>query len=487
MGGREARADSLVNRLIERSLAERGDDGRVRMLETVREYAREQLGLDAAAADLTRGRFLGWAIDVASRAGDAIHGPEERDALEGLEVDHDNLRSALDWAIEAGRTEAAMTLATVMSEFWIVRGDIAEGQSRWSRVLSMPAATEGTTDPAVRARGLLAAGMIFGSVAGLERGVELSKEAMSLYQSIGDVAGEAEAKLSLGFFLVRHGQPAAAEEVLRESLELSRVVGNRRGVAIALDRIAGILGDREQYDEAAVMIREAGAIYEEVGDLRSLAWTHGTLGQVCALAGRPEKAAGHYREMLRIGHELRYHLAEAWGRCGLGQLALSEGDRRSAREHFEQALNIHRRIGSGQIVWPLSGLAQVAMDEGDLTLARSCLAERAQLDLQVDGGSLFWALWHFVPLLAAEGRPREAAAFVGAIASVVEREGETPTVDADRALFDAVVERCRAELGPAFDEARRWGASCSPAQLLKRTIAEEPPGRAWDELVVAEA
>ncbi|MBV9599496.1 MAG: hypothetical protein JOZ87_21905 [Chloroflexi bacterium] len=122
----------LLFGLIDRSvvLAERTEQlTRYRLLETVRQYAVEQLR-SATEEPIARDRHQRWYLDLAERAEPKLSGPDEQLWVEQLEREHDNLRAALDSALSSGKPEAALRIGAAVWKFWVIRGHSAEGQ-RW--------------------------------------------------------------------------------------------------------------------------------------------------------------------------------------------------------------------------------------------------------------------------------------------------------------------------------------------------------------------
>ena len=72
------------------------------------------------------------------RAGRADRRRTRRDWLDRLEQDHDNLRAALDWAVEHDAAETALRLVAALWRFWQMRGYLEEGRERLEQVLALP-------------------------------------------------------------------------------------------------------------------------------------------------------------------------------------------------------------------------------------------------------------------------------------------------------------------------------------------------------------
>ena len=124
--------ESLATLLDESLLVqEKGPDGdvRYRMLDTIHEYASEQLDSSREVPRLRErhGRFF---LNLAEQAYPELNGPREASWLERLEADQDNLRAALLWSRESNETELRLRLAGALWRFWFLRSYFSEGR-RW--------------------------------------------------------------------------------------------------------------------------------------------------------------------------------------------------------------------------------------------------------------------------------------------------------------------------------------------------------------------
>jgi predicted ATPase len=130
----------LVSRLADRSLviAERGHEPRFRLLETIRDYARERLE-EAGGADQLRGRHAAYFLALAETAGTQPASPER---LEALEAAADDMRSAFDWALSRPADDLLLRFAGALGWYWATWHD-SEGIERVRAVLSAvpPAST----------------------------------------------------------------------------------------------------------------------------------------------------------------------------------------------------------------------------------------------------------------------------------------------------------------------------------------------------------
>jgi predicted ATPase len=102
---------------------------RYRMLETVRQYAREAL-VKSGELDVVSQQYAAFYLALAEDADPLLLGPEQTSVLERLDREHDNLLGALRWQLEAGALHDALRLVGALGWFWILRGYRSEGL-RW--------------------------------------------------------------------------------------------------------------------------------------------------------------------------------------------------------------------------------------------------------------------------------------------------------------------------------------------------------------------
>jgi len=99
------------------------------MLETIREYALEQLEeLDEAA--ITRQEHATYYLGLAELAELNLQGKEQVMWLQRLNGDHENFRAALEWASHHGQYEMVARIAGALHHFWNVCSHLSDG-SYW--------------------------------------------------------------------------------------------------------------------------------------------------------------------------------------------------------------------------------------------------------------------------------------------------------------------------------------------------------------------
>jgi predicted ATPase/DNA-binding CsgD family transcriptional regulator len=183
---------SLVDKsLLQRMSAE--GESRFAMLETIREFALEHLVASDEADDIAN-RHAAWCVALAEavrRSGRLSH----RDGLGLLDVEHPNLRAALDWLMERGETTAALHLAGELAEFWMRHGHWMEGGAWLERLLAV------VDDPptAARASALVGLSMLLWARRDFARARALLDLAEAIAREVGDAGALAYARLHQGY------------------------------------------------------------------------------------------------------------------------------------------------------------------------------------------------------------------------------------------------------------------------------------------------
>jgi predicted ATPase len=275
----------------------RHSDERFWMLETIREYASEQLEESGEAEELGRA-FTEHYVTLAEQAYPNLRG-DPKPWLDRLEAEHDNLRAALDWLEAHGDTQLALKLAGALYRFWNMRGHFAEGQARFERLL---AADEVPT--AARARALNGA-----AVMAISRGDPLaakkrSEDALALHRRLGDDWGAAYSVFSLALIATEEADWARALPLFEESLARFRELGDGHYALIAADGLAwtaGEVGDPERRRRGhEEVLREA----RSVGDWAIAASQLEQLAEFAHDERQIDEALSMLAEALRIKREL---------------------------------------------------------------------------------------------------------------------------------------------------------------------------------------
>ncbi len=387
---------SLMDKSLLREGEAAGDEPRFVMLETIREYGLERLASSGEEPVTRRAHaayFLLLAEDkVSERARDfsapraTSPGEESSRWLEQLEVEHDNLREALDWMIETGEAAWGLRLGRALFEFWEEREHLAEGRERLEKVLALKGAAPRTRD---RARALFAAGVL---------------------------AGEA-------------GDEEAAKTFHEEGLEISREQEDRKGVAVALNALAVGARNRGDLARSRSLFEESLTLWRELGDDFAIVRSLSNLANVARLQGRFEDARSLFEECLAISRRLGDRAGIAWSLNQQGDVAREQGDAATARSLYEASLAMFREISDRWgIAGSLADLGNLARDQGDLAMSRRLHRQSMKVFEELDHKrGIARLLECFACTAAVDSRPESALRLAGAAAALRQAVGAVLT------------------------------------------------------------
>jgi predicted ATPase/class 3 adenylate cyclase len=412
----------LLGSLVEKSLVsleERDDGARYLMLDTIREYAREKLaqGDDAAAV---AARHCAHYFALAKAANKALTGPQQADSLWKLEVELDNIRSAIALSL-AGEVDPfiAVKFAVAMQGFWLLRGYSTEGRKIVQSALALPA-------------------------------IQASPVAQGWALYVGAALAEGQSD---------HRE---AREMLETCLELRREQGNPVDIAATLSTLSMARLQAGDAAQAAVGEGEALQIFRRLGDRVGEAIGLLHLGQICLHEGDDLTARSHLEQCLAIARDIRHQEVEGECELMLGESAFETGDQAQACLRFKRSLTVCREAGdkrgeANAVRW----LARVDLQSGDLPAARLRLSEglRAFHAFEMRE-ELLCCLEDHAELAHAEGKVETALGLAGAVAKSRERLGLTRSPRGEL-RWQALLDRLQragddASLEAARDAGRRW-------------------------------
>jgi non-specific serine/threonine protein kinase len=291
----------LVHHSLVRAREESDGTPRYTMLETIREYALEELEA-SGEADETRRRHVDYFVKFAEAAEIRIRGPEQALWRRRLEREYDNLRTALAWATEDGSAlaELGLRLAGSLEWFWFMRGSQVEGRSWLQRALERGDAAP----PVVRAKALAAIGGLADAQGDYEQATAYASESLAIWREIGDKAGMANAFRVLAFIAHNHSDWEHAIPLYEASLALSRDMGDTLGAARILSNLGRVACFQEDYDRALTLFQEAVALFDGVGDTYGHAGIVTFLGEIARRQSDHGRAATLFREALAFHAEV---------------------------------------------------------------------------------------------------------------------------------------------------------------------------------------
>ncbi len=289
---------SLVEKSLVLTEGVNGADRRYRMLETIREYALEQLAA-SGELDTARQRHAAYYLALAERAELQLWGPEERAWLRRVEQEQENYRAALRWATDRGDGETAMRLAGALAYFWWVLGYLREGR-RWLE----QALTLGPDVPSrFRARALEGAATLAASLGDQPAARGLLQHAFELAEAVGDSAAPTRALSRLSSVVLVEGDPREAQALLERSLALWRGEHDLRRQGHTLFQLAWARMLLDDLEGAEAALTESLDIWRTVGNRRLAAGVMSDLARVKLKRGDDAGAAELAASALMLARE----------------------------------------------------------------------------------------------------------------------------------------------------------------------------------------
>ncbi len=294
----------LLSSLVDKSLvrAREGVDGEMRfgMLETIREYALEQLNSEgeSASCNLLHAEYYASMAEIAAGK---LRGHNQGYWFARVQSEYDNLRAALTWSLNSAEIEPGMRITAALRDYWYYSGFHSEYKYWTDLALErMPG-----TPPALQAGVLVSAGLLGVMKKDSQREKDFFHQAVRLYSQLGDEGNAAWSKMFLSGLL--SNEPAnhqKAVSLCQESLETFRRIGDLTGQAQALNilgeysRVRLELGASKQYYE------ECLELVVKTGERLREGMLYGNLGFIAYRQGDYLKALQLMQDFSQIMEEL---------------------------------------------------------------------------------------------------------------------------------------------------------------------------------------
>jgi predicted ATPase len=290
---------SLVDKSLLR-LDESGDEPRFRMLETIREFAAEELQRNGEAADAQRAH-ADWCLSLAKRAYDVcVRGAVQPVWISRIVADDANMQTALRWLEQAGDVESWLGLAATLTPMWLLSGRPRQADESLARGLTRAE----SASPETRARALYWGGdraMFRGE---LEEAAALGEQCRQIFAELGDVWGVGIAEQLLARVHWSAGNHERAEPLFTSALTAFQGTGSRDWEALGLVNMGEMALDLGQLDRAASRLSEALAMSRDLNDPWGVAIALNSLGLTAVEQDNYGAAAAHLVDALATWREL---------------------------------------------------------------------------------------------------------------------------------------------------------------------------------------
>jgi predicted ATPase len=361
--------------LVHKSFLSVGQRDRYEIHELLRQYAEEHLEA-TGTAERVHHRHLAYFLELAETMVSELRGPHQKESLDRLEQEHDNLRAALRWALDTQPAEISLRLAGALYWLWDRRGHFSEGRHWLEAALQLPwegAETRDAGDTSAlnhvrraRARALFGAGVFAWYQTDYARARVCLEESAAMAEEANDAWCQAYALCRLGRVFIRLGDRPRARALAEQSLAIFRRLGDTWGVSMPLRDLGWIALAEGDITAARALLEESLALRREMQDWTDTADALVFLGDFHWVSGDYEQAAAFLTEALALSRELhdKLGMASALGRLGFATLAQSKIGQ--AAELFREGLRLRYELGTRDgLAEDLAGLAGVAVAQGD--------------------------------------------------------------------------------------------------------------------------
>jgi predicted ATPase/class 3 adenylate cyclase/DNA-binding CsgD family transcriptional regulator len=458
----------LLARLVDKSLVQLDDDERTdtryRLLETIRQYARERL-VESGETNATLERHLTHFLALAEHAEPELHRAGGRTWLAHLEADHDNFRTALEWADTSDDHERFLRLVTALTLFWELRGHLPAGARWFARALAAD-----DVPSVMRARALWGAAHVALYSDDFETAMQRAPEALAMAEALGDQWTTARALNTSGYAQLWF-DPAGARDALKTSVDLGRAIGDDWAVADGLKMITVAWLVQDDHEGLSHALDDLAGIATHLDNRFFTAWYHCGLGYSGLRRGELDTARREFEASLDdcrdVGDPATASIAIAY----LGELEVLTGLHDAARERLETFLAHAGATGGGMgVPFALIQLATLMLGCGDATGAR------ALVDPLIDSLRADSIAFYLAAALSVQGAAHLATGDAPAARSVLEEADEVASGTENPWLVAmtqhglAALARSEGEFGDAEDLQHAALARCHHAGLLPQVV-----------------
>lgn len=454
--------------LKEELSAESEVEPRFSMLETVREYALEQLE-ESGEAERVRQWHAEYFLALARATEPQLIGADQKTWLDRLERDHDNIRAALAWLVGQGDLETAARLAGPLARFWQVHGHLGEGRAWLDKLLHAGLPAD------VRAKTLSGAGLLARSQGDYDAARAMLEESVALCREIGDRGATAAALKELGTVYDYQGDLETATSLYTQSLETYRELEDWWGVGSVLNNLGVVATIQGRREAALARYRESLELRRKVGDKWGVAATLNNLGLGYYHEGNHAAAVAVWEECLALFEELEDKANVGTILGHLGRASYLAGDHEKAAEQLGRSLSIRRALGDRHgTALTLSYLSDTAFMQGEYQEAGELLKQALVLLREMSAKlNIIEALENFGKIAARMEEP-ERAARLYAVAGAARKAADMPSQprrEAEHEPYQAMARGLMSE--SAWEEARRAGEAMSLDEAITYALAGE--------------
>jgi predicted ATPase/DNA-binding SARP family transcriptional activator len=397
---------ALLSALVDKSWLRAAPSGRYDMHELIRQYAAENLragalnhgpsGEERKVAESARDRHTAYYAAFLSERKGRLKGRGQKEALQEILADIDNVRAAWRWATDRADAQAIGRCIDVLWYVSDLRGwhlEVVETFGRAAARLSEQVRwEEGRRASSTQAELTFVLAQVLSRQGhqcnrlGLRKqAIALCEESLALLEQAGQGSLQqketAWEKLTLGWTLLGWGDTSRGHRLFQEALAHAKATGDPWSRANALCMLGVTTHMQGRIAEAQRLARQGIAIADEIGEAKLKAWGLMVLADYVCDGGEYERAEALARDSLAILRELGDRVGTTYALLHLGDIAIAMGDHALARRCFQDSLAVANETDSVRYfeAWSLNGLAAIAHALGQHAEARQLYSDSVRV------------------------------------------------------------------------------------------------------------
>lgn len=416
--------EELVGKSLVQPVSSR-KDVRFYMLNTLREYALEQLRMTGEAEAV--GRSHAWHYLLQAEIAETGLGKANHLVwADWLQIEHGNLQTALRWMLEHAEPVMALRLVGAIWRFWQVQGVLTEGRYWLSRALAASA-------------------------------------------EVAD-SFKLKALWGAGWLAENQSDIPAATACFEEGLALAQKLQETRWIALLQTGMGQVRRAQQRYAEARQLFESSLEIFTTIEDREEIAWSLDQLSRLALEQQDLYRARQYAESSLVLFRELQHHWGMSHALDHLGDVVWNQEQYDLAAAFFEEALQQSAALQSRWLsAWTLCKLTSVRLAQGELEQARVALAESLRLHLQVENTlGMVACLGRVAMLTAAQGAWHDTVRFCAATQILHHNLNLPPLTAIFVRGMNQALDEARIQLdSAAFEEAWAYGRSLTLPQAIK--------------------
>ena len=359
-----------LDELTERSLLKRielptANDVRYDMLETLREYGREQLSGEEESEAMEK--IAHYFLEFLELGGKQEERHQKAIWIEKVAADHQNIVATLHWCYENDQVNWGLRIACALETYWDARGPFSEAPEWIQRFLGI---REGELSKALEANALRVLGWSLWHLADFGAAETYFTASLALYEGLGMKREIAQVLYHLGTVGVMLWDKGRARDALSKSLSLFEELQDKSGAAVAMVNLGLIARQVEDYDEAQKQYRGAIRIFRELGDETLLASCYGNLSIAVRHQGEVNLGLQYATKSLELGAKIGNRRILAAELDNIALCLMVQGKYQDALGHSLQGLNLAWEIGHRMfLLWHLETATYLAWKFDDARVA----------------------------------------------------------------------------------------------------------------------